>query len=231
MTIGYDNWRPNQELVLDLQFREYTGTVTRDWAKPYHDPVTLVNGPTWSLLGNDLSYLSLDCTAPYEHLIIALGAPSSDLDFTTGDFSGAAWFYPTSHGERYIFNHGAAATGWSFGIRAGTWEMMLYTRQAGPTIQTTYSVPVTSSVWQFVGFNRDGANVRMFVDGVDKTTTQGVHVDPATAAAQNFYIGCGDLVADSWLCGSLWRPRVWKRKVEAWEMLAIHEAERDLFGV
>jgi hypothetical protein len=229
MTIGYDNWRVNQELVLDLQFREYSGTVTRDWAKPYHDPVTLVNGPTWSLLGNDLTYLNLAC-ADQEHLIIAAAA-ATDLDFTTGDFSGAAWFYPTSHGERYIFNHGTGATGWKFGIRAATWEMLLYTLQAGPTIQASYSTPVTTSVWQFVGFNRDGANVRMFVNGRDRTTTPGTHVDPATAAAQNFYVGCGDLVAAGWLCGDLWRPRVWKRKVEAWEMLAIYEAERDLFGV
>jgi hypothetical protein len=229
MSRGYDNEQVNQELVLDLQFREGTGTVTADFAKPYHAGATLTNGPTWSFLGNDLTYLSLNCP-DHEYIIIA-SAGSGDLDFTSDSFSGAAWFYPTSHGERYIFNKGAAATGWAFGIRAGTWEMLVYTFQAGPTIQTTYSVPVEDSVWQFVSFTRDGASVRMYINGRDRTTTAGTHVDPVSAAAQNFYVGCGDLAGDGWLCGDLWRPRVWKRCLIADEMLAIYEAERHLFSV
>lgn len=229
MPLGYDNYRPNQQLLLDLQFRETTGTITHDWAKPYHTPATLTGTPAWTTLGSDLTYLAFDSTNP-DYLSIP-AADTADLDFTTGDFSGAAWFYPDTHGERYIFNKGTNVTGWAFGIRAGTWEMLLFTRQAGPTLQVSYSVPVVASTWQFVGFSRAGASCRLYVNGRDRTTTPGTHVDPASSAAQNFYVGCSNLAGSAWIDGNLWRPRVWDRAVTAGEMLTLYNAERDLFDV
>lgn len=230
MARGYDNPRFNQVMVLDLQFCEGTGTITQDWAKPHHEPNTLTGAPGWTNRVNDLTILDFDAAAPYDH-IITLAADSGDLDFTTQDFSGAAWFYPHATGNRYIFNKSAAATGWSFYIVAGTGEMRFMTTQAGPTTQSTSGQPLTLNEWQFVGFTRSGANARIYVNGLDDTAVFGTHVNPVSSAAQNFYIGCDDLVGAGWLDGFLWRPRIWSRTLTAAEMLAMYELERPLFGV
>jgi hypothetical protein len=230
MARGYDNPRFNQEILLDLQFSEGTGTVTADWAKAHHEPNTLTGAPAWTNLANDLTVLDFDAAAPYDHIII-LAADSGDLDFTSGAFSGAAWFYPHAMGNRYIFNKGTTLTGWDFYIVAGTGEMRFSTHQAGPTSQYTDGQPLTLNTWQFVGFTRSGANARIYVDGLDDTVVFGTHVNPVSSAAENFYIGCTDLVAAGWLDGYLWRPRIWGRALAAAEMLAIYEMEKSLFGI
>lgn len=230
MARGYDNPLFNQVMVLDLQFCEGTGTVTADWSKAHHEPNTLTGVPTWTNRVNDLTILDFAIGPPREY-IITLAADSGDLDFTTQDFSGAAWFYPHSTGNRNIFNKGLTTTGWDFYIVAGTGEMRFSTHQAGPTTQVTDGNPLTLNAWQFVGFTRSGANARIYVDGRDDTVVYGTHVNPASAAAQNFYIGCADAVGAGWLDGYLWRPRIWSRQLTAAEHLAIYEAERGLFGV
>lgn len=228
--IGYDNWRPNQMLVLDLQFRETTGTVTRDWAKPYHDPATLTGTPTWAVLGSDLTYLSFNSGNP--DYVVILAADSADLDFTTSSFSGAAWIYPDAYGYRYIFYKGTNSTGWDFDIDTASPYLRFYTQQAGPTSQYTEgAADLQLSAWQFVSFTRSGADARIYLNGRDVTTTPGTHVNPATAVASNFTIGINSAASAGYYDGRMWRPRVWKRALAAWEMLALYEAERDLFGV
>jgi hypothetical protein len=226
---GYDNPRFNHELLLDLQLKEGTGTLTQDWAKGHTAPNTLVGTPAWTPLANELMVLDFDPGPPRDYIII-LAADSLDLDFTTGDFSGAAWFYPHAYGNRYIFNHGATTEGWDFYIVAATGEMRFTTWQAAAS-QHSDGQPLTLNTWQLVGFTRDGAVARVYTNGQDVTAVFGTHVDPATAAANNFYIGCTDLVGAGWLDGYLWRPRIWGRALTAAEMLAIYELERGLLGV
>lgn len=230
MTIGYDNWRVNQELVLDLQLREYSGTVTRDWAKPYHDPATLIGTPTWSLLGSDLTYLDFNLANPDR--IVILAADSTDLDFTSGAFSGAAWIAPDAYGNRYLMHKSSAGNGWGFWIVGSSPYLAFTTEQAGPVYQTTQGgTNLQLSAWQFVGFTRSGATGRIYLNGRDATASPATHVDPVSAAAADFTIGTTTGGGAGYYDGDLWRPRVWKRPLAAWEMLAIYEAERDLFGV
>ena len=231
MPIGYDNWRPNQELVLDLQFREYLQVAAvRDWAKPYHDPCTLSGTPLFNLLGNDLSYLDFDPTNPDS--IIILAADSGDLDFTTGDFSGAMWIAPDAYGNRYLYHKSGAGNGWAFWISSTSPYLAFTTEQAGPTYQSTMGgAGLALSAWQFIGFTRDGATGRIYLNGVDATATPATHVNPVSAAATNFTIGTTVGGGAGWYDGDMWRPRIWKRALAAWEMKAIFEAERDLFGV
>lgn len=229
---GYDNPRFHQVTVLDLQFCEGTGTTTQDWSKGRHFPVTLVNAPTWTNATNDLTYLNFDGAAPYDHIIISAAA-STALNFTSGDFSGAVWFYPGSAGNRMVFNKGTGTTGWDFSNYggAGVAMMRFATYQAGPTNQYSDGPDLALNTWHFVGFTRSGADVRIYEAGRDATAVYGTHVNPASAAASNFYIGCADAVGAGWLIGNLWRPRIWSRQLTAAEMLAIYETERDLFGV
>jgi len=228
--IGYDNWRPNQGLLLDLQFREATGTVTTDFAKPYHAGATLTGAPTWQLLSSDLSYLDFVPGNPDSIIISAVN--STDLDFTSGAFSGAMWVAPDAYGNRYLYHKSSAGNGWAFWISATTPYLCFTTEQAGPTYQTTTGgAGLALTAWQLVGFTRSGATGRVYLNGRDVTTTPATHVDPVTAAAANFTIGTTVGGGAGWYDGDMWRPRVWGRQLAAWEMLAIYEAERDLFGV
>lgn len=225
---GYDNPRFNHEMLLDLQFCEGDGDITRDWAKPHHEPNTLTGAPTWTNAGNDLTYLDFAPGPPREY-IITLAADSTDLNFTSGDFSGAIWYTPDVTGNRYVFCKGTATTGWVFYLNTES-RMSFGTRQAAVN-QFTSGEALTLDTWQFVGFTRDGAVARIYTNGRDVTYTSATHIDPDTAAAQNFYIGCTDLVGAGWMDGYLWRPRIWDRCLTAAEMLAIYEMERGLFGV
>lgn len=224
---GYDHLRHDTELLLDLLFLEGSGAATADFAKAHH-VVALTGTPAWANLGNDLTYLSFDPANP-DYLSCA-AANSGDVNFIAGDFSGAAWFNPDVTGNRYVFNKGTAATGWAFYEDTDSC-MRLNTRQGGPALQSTVGATLTLDTWQLVGFARTGAAARVYLNGRDVTTTAGTHVAPATAAAQNLYIGCTDGAGAGWLDGYLWRPRIWGRYVSVEEMRAIYEAERYLFGL
>ncbi len=78
MTVLYDNLGINREILLDLPFREGTGVITHDVAKPHH-PITLVNTPTWTTLDSGFQVLTLNGTNEY---LQCLAASCADLDFT-----------------------------------------------------------------------------------------------------------------------------------------------------
>jgi len=225
---GYDNPRFNQEMLLDLQFCEGTGTTTQDWAKGHTEPNTLTGVPTWTNADNDLTYLVFAVGPPREY-IITLAADSGDLNFTSGAFSGMCWYTPTTGGNRYMFNKGSGTTGWTFYLNTAN-RMSFGTRQAAASQYSSGDV-LTLNEWQFVGFSRRAAAARIYTNGRETTTTSATHVNPDSAAAQNFYIGCTDLVGAGWMGGYLWRPRIIGRDVTAAEHLAVFEAERHLFGV
>lgn len=230
MTVGYDKWQPNQELLLDLQFRESTGTRTTDWAKPYHEGCTLTGTPTWTELGNDLTYL--DFTPGNPDSIITAAANCTDLGFTSGAFSGGMWIYPDAYGNRYLYDKSSATAGWSFWLVGTSPYLAFTTANAGPLTQTTYGgAGLSLSAWQFVGFNRSGAAAQIFLNGQQVTTTAATHINPAASAAINFVIGTVVGAGAGWYDGRMWRPRVWQRAVPASEFLQIYEAERGLFGV
>lgn len=228
MSRGYDNPRFNQVMMLDLQFCEGTGTITQDWSKLHHEPNTLVNTPAWTNAINDLTFLYFDGVSLYPH-IITLAADSGDLNVTSGAFSGMCWYYPSAGGNRYLFNKGLGTTGWTFYLNTDN-EMSFGTRQAAAT-QFSHGNELTLNEWQLVGFSRDGAAARVYTNGRDTTTTAATHINPDSAAAQNFYIGCTDAVGAGWMVGYLWRPRILGRATAAAEHLAVYEAEKSLFGI
>lgn len=232
MTIGYDNLRTNQGMLLDLPFKETTGTVTADWAKPYHAGATLTGTPTWAVLGNDLTYLSFDPSNP-DRVVIA-AANCLDLGFTTSSFSGGMWIYPDAYGNRFLYCKFTAAgtEGWSFWISGTSPYLAFTTYNAGPASQTTYGgTGLLLSTWQFVSFSRTGATGIVYLNGRNAVTSSGTHINPAASAAVDFTIGTTDGGAAGFYDGRMWRPRVWNRVLAAWEMRAIYEYERDLFGV
>jgi hypothetical protein len=228
--LGSDNYRPNQGLLLDLQFRETTGVLTADWAKPYHAGATLTGTPTWAVLGNDLSYLSFDPGNP-DRIIIA-AANCTDLGFTSGSFSGVMWIYPDVYGNRYLYDKSSATAGWAFWVAGVSPYIAFTTANAGPATQTTFGAAgLQLAAWQMVGFTRTGATAKIYLNGRDRTTTPATHINPAASAAIDLTLGTIDGGGAGWYDGRMWRPRIFNRVLAAWEMLALFDGERDLFGV
>ena len=228
MTVGYDHLNVNLELLLDLPLMEGTGTNTQDFAKPHH-VCTLVGTPTWQNLDNGLPYL--DFVAGNPDYVRSLQAATTDLDFTTSDFSLAAWLIPDALGNRNIFSRSLASTdGWNFWL-GGTGEMYFDTNQAAAaqfTIGTAGDVAIGTPV--LVGMARSGASARIYTNGLDTTATPVAHIDPLTAN-RNLYIGVNNLAASAWYEGDMYRPRIWGRQLSQAEMLQLFESERYLFGV
>lgn len=230
MARGYDNIRTNMELLLDLQVRRGTGVLPQDYAKPHHVCTMTGTPPTWAQLGNDLTFVDFDSTAPRDH-IISLAGVTGDLNFTTGDFSCAVWIRPDAGGNRYLFARGFVDTdGWTFFY--DTNEALVFgTYQAAASQYTTGATnDVVLSIWSLIGVTRSGATARVYVNGVETTTDYGTHVDPLTSA-RNLYIGSTDAVGAGWYDGDIWRPRIWGKQLSAVEMKAVFESERHLFGV
>ena len=229
MARGYDNYVLNQELLLDLQVSEGIGTNVQDWAKPHH-VCTLTGAPTWAALGNGLAYLDFVSATP-DYILSAAGA-TADLNFTSGDFSGAVWIRPDVGGERELFSRGLASTdGWGFYYQSATNALIFHTSQAA-AMQSTIgrTGDVTVSVWQLASFSRDGATARVYLNGVETTTTYATHIDPLTSA-RGLYIGTTDAAAAGWYDGDMWRPRLWGRCLTAAEMASIFMAEHHLMGL
>ncbi|GAH41324.1 unnamed protein product, partial [marine sediment metagenome] len=224
MVRGFDHLQYNMELVLSLRMEEGVGTLCFDWSKPHH-VVTLVNTPAWTNLANDLTVLDFDAAGP-DHLISA-AAGCTDLDFTTGAFSGACWVRADALGNRNIMTHGVDVTdGWYWWID-GTGAMRLVTNQAAASQTTIGSAgDIVVGTWRFIGFSRDGASVTMYTNGADATVTPAVHINPVTAAARNFYVGVNNAAGAGWYDGDLWNPRVWGRALTAVEHAGIFEMER-----
>ena len=229
MSRGFDNVYANAELLLSLRMEAGVGTLAFDFAKPHHVS-TLTGVPIWTNLANDLTVLNFDPANP-DYLVTA-AAGCVDLDFTTGAFAGACWVRGDALGNRNIMTHGVHNTdGWYWTIDV-VGAMILYTSQAGAFQSTTGSPgDIAIDTWRFVAFSRTGAAVTLSTNGVDVTTTAGTHIDPATAAARNFYVGVNNAAGAGWYDGDLWNPRVWNRAVPASEFKSLFERERALFYV
>ena len=227
-TRGFDHLSVNAELLLCLMMDEGVGIVPMDSAKAHHALLN-IGTPTWTNLANDLT--TLDFNAANPDYIMCGAAACVDLDFTAGDFSLACWFNADALGNRNFMTHGVHnVDGWYWFLGAQG-QVSLYTSQAGAfQVTTSANADVVIGQWRFLAATRSGADVRTYANGVDTTAVYGTHVNPATAAARNFYIGVNNGAAAAWLDGTMWKPRIWGRTLTAAEVLSIFEYERVYLG-
>lgn len=224
--IGYDNWKINHQILLDLPFMRATGTVLDD-VSILHNPFNYIGGPPdlWTALASDLQVLELtpQPTARW------LQGSGDDYDFTTEDFSLGIWLNGDADGILYDLvwfgNH--STNGYALDKRA-TDDFEFTTYNAGPASQSTISsVAYAAGSWMLIGVSRSGADVMITKNGEDITLTAGTHIDPGAVGAGTFYISDGSPAA---VDGKIWRPRIWDRALSAAEWLHIFELERHWFG-
>jgi len=226
---SFDKESINLQLLLGLPFLEGTGTVTQDIAKAYH-PVALTGVPSWATLASGLQVLDFNSATP--DFLQSPAADTVDLDFTSGDFSMAVWVYIDSLADiREIINRGRATTdGWRFFIQTdGRFGIQTNQAAAGQTSSSSAGEIVINN-WYLIGASRSGASGRVYKHGQDMTVTAANHVNPLTSA-RKLLIGVYETEAHNPHDGKMWNPRIWGRKLEPWEHLALFNAERHLFGV
>jgi hypothetical protein len=232
---GFDKLAINRNLLFGLTLEEGVGTLAHDRARPHHAS-TLTGTPTWASIASGLSVLEFLNAHP--DFIQCPAAATADLNFTSGDFSMAVWFWPA-----YFDNHQALlcrgvlnVDGWRLWI-VSTPQLRFETSQAGAN-QASYTDSPSAIVqrWSLWGMSRSGSLVSLYHNGIDRTSVAGSHTNP-TGANRKLHIGILDdeasypVLGDAFAKGKKWNPRIWGRKLESWEHMAIFNAERHLFGV
>lgn len=238
----YDKLGFNEDILLDLPFREGVGAITRDVAKPHH-PVTLVNTPTWTALPSGLMVLNLNGTNEY---LQCLGASCADLNFTNGDYSAGCWFNWTDTGQSLIVMGRYRIDSLPTTISDG-WEIYLDTSMGLNTVSqrhnhlslvpntnsNCYSVGWTPGTPWFLGISRIGGNLYPvhYRNGValDMTYEDSGMLDPDTSI-QDLVIGCRWSKDANWYKNWMWRPRVWGRALSAEDWMNMYQLEKRWFA-
>jgi len=229
--IGYDKLSLNFNLLYHLTLEETLAAMPTvgDRAKPHH--TTTPNGGTiaYGALPSGFPYFDLTRATP--DYLDCPAAATNDLDFTTGDFSGAIWVYRDLDLQADLICKSNGVTGYVFGLNVAAGEIRITTYQAGPTSQASLSAAgiVPATTWTLLGFSRDGAVCRVFVNGRDVTDTAGTHINPASAAALDLNIGVANDKASNAFDGRLTQPRLWGRALSVLEHLQLFNMERHWF--
>lgn len=166
MTVLYDNIETNMHLILDLPFREGVGVVTRDVSK-YHREMTLVHTPAWTTIAaTGKPVLDFDGIAAgsggAEEYFECAGASTTELNFTSGDYSIGGWVNYSGGDNSMILAR--------YELDVSGWELYFYTpflqlrhnHAAGATARTgVYSSPWAVNTWYFFGVSRSSATATM----------------------------------------------------------------------
>jgi len=233
VTIHYDDLNINEDMLLDLPFREGVGAITQDVAKPHH-PVTLVNTPTWTTLASGLTVLTLNGTNEY---IQSLNADTDDLEFTTEDYSMGGWIYIASGGDDSQIIAGR------YQVDVGGWELYHYTNglmtlrhhHAGGTAlrSAVYSAGWGYNTWYYILASRSGTaaqHYRYTPGGSLETLTMIGALEDPEATTSNLRLGVRFNGTENYHKGMRGRWRTWGRTVSQVQCAQICEREKGRFA-
>lgn len=235
MAIGYDSISLNYQQSLAITMRENIGVLAHDVARPaatLNHTMTL-NGATiaWASLAlSNLSYITFNPATP--DWLDCSAVNTADLDFTTGDFSLAAWICLSDlTANRSLICRGFLDTdGYYIQVLINGSLFFITNQAAASQITTSAAGDIVINTWYLVGVSRSGAGALLYVNGVDVTAVPGVHIDPLTSARE-LHIGIYDNEVGSPWAGNMWNPRVWERALSGEEWRRLFTLERGLFGV
>lgn len=245
MVTLYDKLGLNEDILLDLPFREGIGVITHDVAKPHHlftlrDPgggsftwTTLPSGlmvPVFAAVGGGLTDgVYMDCP----------GADTADLDFTNGDYSLGGWINWDSTGgtSQYIIGRGAVAVGgWDIYLDISSGRNTLSHRHHHAGINgnssNSYSEGFTPGTTAFFGISRTGGDLypKHYRNGVEIGVTYEASgmLDPATSNA-DVVIGARDTKDAYWYRNWMRGIRAWGRALTADDWMNAYQIEKRWF--
>ena len=135
--------------------------------------------------------------------IIVAASPELDVGSTTDRVTLSAWVYPRSltSNARKIISHGDTSTASGYGYRldaSDTYVRFGFYASGGHLF--TYNTPLTLDEWALVTATYDGANVKIYLDGV-KVSEQAAVFDMDARPAYPVRIGTPNSGADT---GRVW---------------------------
>lgn len=167
-------------IVLDMAFAVGAGPELGDKSR-YRSHGAIV-GADWA---NGLHGRCLNFNAAIPDYV-EIPATHTQLNFIAQDFSGVARIYPNEiDAVQRVFNRGLVNDdGWLWALYlTGTFRVFTFQNLALQNTATRDN-SVILNAWNTIGFSRDGASVRVYVNGVDVTNpaVTGVHINPETCA-------------------------------------------------
>ena len=177
-----------------------------------------VSGATCIWLPNGRNFT----TATPDYIEI-LAAASTRLDFTSGDFSLVARVKIDVYEQHHnVFVRGLFdADGYEFRISVNG-QLYFRTNQAAANqVSSSAAGDIVAATWYTIGVSRSGTSVKLYRNGVDRTTTSGTHINPLTSP-KNLRIGANDTGALP-LDGIIQDVFAYNRALSAGEHLDIHK--------
>lgn len=170
--------KPPSYIKLDMAFALGEGTILGDKSR-YRSHGT-ISGALWA---DGAHGRCLDFNAANPDYVV-IRAAHTQLDFTAEDFSLVARVRTDDATiGQYIFVRGSRdSDGYEFLIESNM-SLRFWTNQAGANQRTyTGAAEIAAGIWYTIGFSRNGADVRLYKNGVDITTGPAVHINPLTCA-------------------------------------------------
>lgn len=161
--------------------------------------------------------------------IIAQAAATTHLDFTSEDYSVTARirYVATGATQHFCSRFQWNQVGWAAWISGGG-AIQVYTFQAAANQQSSTPGLIADGHDYTVGFSRRGTSLRVYINGVDQTTTVGVHSDPLTAS-RNLGVGCS-AYATGIHKGLVKAVAAWNRALAPQEHADLHYRLTEVFG-
>ena len=145
---------------------------------------------------------------------------SSIFNFTSGDFSVSFWFIiddtPTFY-ERLISRAEYFVSGWEVSVNPSNC-LCFYTYQSSAS-QYTRTGALTPGVLYHAVISRDGAAVKIYVNGVDSTAVAGTHINPTTSTKNLLF---GWISGINYFDGTLDEVRIYNKALTESEARALY---------
>ena len=230
--VTYPTWNghrfppPRVNSVLYYPGYPAQGSTIKDFSGNGYDGT--ITGATWTRNGQGIWELDFNSATPdYVELL-----NSTQLNYTTGDFSMLAWIEAdVLTSTRIIFLRGLADTdGYSFFIDSDQ-KLVIATYQGGASqFSKSAAATIAINTRYLVGFSRTGTSIIPYINGEDASDIVGTHTNPLTSA-RTAKIGIWDDKATLMFDGGIGLVRSESRSISAAEHKSIFRNERGLFGV
>ncbi len=215
----YDNLSLNEGIVLDWPFLEGVGTVTHDQSQSGSIGQLLTGGlPVIWPAGTGQPFYGIYLFETWNQYINCPAADTTDLNFTSGDYSLSCWLnwsiveFSEIIMGKYVLN----TSGWEVYLtNAAGLDYITVRHHHGGTRSSSFSTGWdVSTLWCF-GYSRTGATAQHYRNGVAVPTTvqAGGLIDPASSAANDLRCGVRYTEDANWLNAYFGRPRAWAREL------------------
>ena len=184
---------------------------------------------SWTQLPSQLWALEFNQANP-DHVVIP--DTFTQLDFTSEDFSIIIVVNADDFaGEGMLICRGQLATsGYRLQLR-NVGRLDFFTSQnLAEQYSRTSNGSLVIGTWYTLGLSRHGVSVRLYINGVDSTSTVGLHFSPTTNS-RDFTIGTYDDLAVDTFDGKIALLHVFNYALSPAQHRAIYHSTKWLFGV